>query len=93
MKNRRDFIKVGMSAAAGIAVSGCTFSDDNAARKKIHNTKPHLIDITPIKKVKIGFVGVGSQGSSHVKNFLNIENVEIKAVCDIIPEKVNKIQK
>jgi predicted dehydrogenase len=31
----------------------------------------------------MAFVGVGLQGGSHVKNFLAIEGVEIKALCDI----------
>jgi hypothetical protein len=42
--------------------------------------------------VRMGFVGVGLQGSSHVRNFLNIEGVEIVAVCDVVPEKVERIQ-
>jgi hypothetical protein len=43
-------------------------------------------------RVRIGFVGVGLQGSSHVRNFLAIEGVDIVAVCDIVPEKVRRIQ-
>jgi len=31
-------------------------------------------------------------GSAHVRNFLNIEGVEVKAVCDIVPAKVERIQ-
>jgi predicted dehydrogenase len=45
-----------------------------------------------IDTVRMGFVGVGSQGSSHVRNFLNIEGVEIKAICDIIEDKVTRMQ-
>lgn len=42
--------------------------------------------------VRIGFVGVGHQGSSHVENFLRIDGVEIRAICDIVPAKVERMQ-
>lgn len=48
--------------------------------------------VPPIDPVRIGFVGVGGMGSAHVRNFLKIEGVEIKAVCDIVEEKVARIQ-
>jgi predicted dehydrogenase len=47
----------------------------------------------PLKQVRMGMVGVGMQGASHVRNFLNIPGVRITAVCDIIPEKVERMQK
>jgi predicted dehydrogenase len=41
----------------------------------------------------MGFVGVGHQGSSHVENFLKIPGVEIRAICDIVPQKVAAMQR
>jgi len=32
-------------------------------------------------------------GSVHVQNFLNIDGVEIKAICDLVEEKVARAQK
>src|SRR5207249_5804768 len=46
----------------------------------------------PMDTVRIGFVGVGGQGSAHVRNLLHIEGCVIKAVDDIVPEKVTRIQ-
>jgi hypothetical protein len=43
-------------------------------------------------RVKIGFVGVGGQGMVHVENFLAIEGVDVKAICDIVPAKVADAQ-
>jgi predicted dehydrogenase len=40
----------------------------------------------------VGFVGLGGMGSNHVRNLLRIEGVQIKAVCDIVEEKVVKIK-
>jgi len=42
----------------------------------------------PLATVRLGFVGIGGQGSSHVENLLTLEGVEITALCDIVPEKV-----
>jgi len=38
-------------------------------------------------------VGIGLQGSGHVKNFLRIPGVEVRALCDIVPAKVVRAQK
>lgn len=46
----------------------------------------------PAKKVRIAFVGVGGRGTGHVREFLKIENVEVKAVCDIVESKVQNAQ-
>lgn len=37
----------------------------------------------PMGVVRMGFVGVGLQGGSHVQNFLKIDGVEIVALCDV----------
>jgi predicted dehydrogenase len=47
----------------------------------------------PIQEVRIGFVGVGGQGSSHVRNFLHIAGCRVVAVCDIVEERVKLMQK
>ncbi len=90
--NRRDFIKLGTTAAVGATVVGIAIEGCSDHQRSL-SSEPKLPDVAPMDKVRIGFVGVGTQGSFHVQNFLRIDNVEIKAVCDIIPEKVEKIQK
>jgi len=45
-----------------------------------------------MERVRIGFVGVGGMGSHHVRNLLRIEGAEIRAVCDIVPEKVERVR-
>ncbi|MFC1730145.1 Gfo/Idh/MocA family protein [candidate division KSB1 bacterium] len=86
--SRREFVKLGaaagLGAVAGAAiVSGCS---------RELNYPADLIVAGPVDPVRIGFVGVGLQGSSHVRNFLRIDGVEVKAVCDIVEEKVARIQ-
>jgi hypothetical protein len=40
-----------------------------------------------MENVRIGFVGIGLQGGSHVRNFLRIPGCQITAVCDIREER------
>ena len=42
----------------------------------------------PIDPVRIGLVGVGSRGTGLLKVLLDLEGVEIRAVCDVAPERV-----
>ena len=41
-------------------------------------------------KVKVGVIGTGSMGSSHINGNLVLPNVEITAVCDIDPKALEK---
>ena len=88
---RRDFIKLGTAAGIGLAAAGIALQGCDQEKKSL-STTPGLPKVDPIETVKIGFVGVGNQGSSHVRNFLKMDGVEIKAICDIIPEKVERMQ-
>src|SRR5262245_28301316 len=47
------------------------------------------VDLTAIDTVRIGYVGIGGQGSSHVRNLLKIPGCRITAVCDIRPERTD----
>jgi predicted dehydrogenase len=51
-----------------------------------------LFAAPPMERVRIGFVGVGGQGSVHVDNLLKIEGVELRAICDIVEWKVARAQ-
>ena len=46
-----------------------------------------LFRAAPIREVRIGYVGTGLQGRSHIENLLKIEGARIQAVCDIFPFK------
>ncbi len=45
----------------------------------------------PMERVRVGFVGVGLQGGSHVRNFLGLEGVDIVAVCDIDAPRAREV--
>lgn len=46
-----------------------------------------------LETVRIGFVGLGMRGPGAVQRMSHIEGVEIKALCDKIPERVSGAQK
>ena len=46
----------------------------------------------PIPVVRVGFIGLGMRGPDAVERFTHIEGVEIKALCDLLPERAEKCQ-
>jgi hypothetical protein len=87
--NRRDFLRLGTATSMGVALSAAVPEAVRAAR-----ADAPLLDfrVPPIEVVRVGFVGVGGMGMVHLQNLLNIEGVELRAICDIVPEKVAKAQ-
>ncbi len=86
--NRRDFLKKSSLIGAGAVISSfCSVKNRGLL------TSPEVKRAKPIDIVKIGFVGVGGMGSAHCQNLLKIEGAEIVAVCDILPEKAERVQK
>ena len=45
------------------------------------------------KKVRLGFIGVGGRGRSHLRNILKRGDVVVPAICDIDPVAIEKTQK
>ena len=46
------------------------------------------------KKLKVGLIGLGGICRAvHAPSYLTMDNVEIAAVCDIIPEKIESFKK
>jgi len=79
--DRRDFLKIAMASAAGSSIGGESLA---AAASDV---KAHAMD-----KVRVGLVGIGSRGTVLLTVLLDLEGVEVKAVCDIIEDRVVKAQ-
>jgi predicted dehydrogenase len=77
--SRRDFLRQTAAAGLGVALT---------SESRLPDQAPLLFRCPPIPTVKIGFVGIGGQGSVHVENLLTLEGVEVRALCDVVPEKV-----
>ena len=48
--------------------------------------------LAPMLVVRVGFIGLGMRGPSAVERFTHLDGVEIKAICDLHPERVEKSQ-
>jgi predicted dehydrogenase len=86
---RRDFLRIGGAAA----VLGATYGNADAAasapvlEQAVVSAAP--FQAAPIELVRIGYVGVGLQGSSHVRNLISIPGCRVTAVCDIRSERTD----
>ena len=76
--DRRDFIKTASGAGLLLATSGLSGIAASCSSQR---------------PVRIGFVGVGGRGAAMLKTALAMEDVEIPAVCDIIPERMERAQR
>ena len=43
-----------------------------------------------MKTLRIGLVGLGGMGNVHMHAYKTMKNVEVVALCDIVPEKIDK---
>ncbi len=100
--NRRDFLKFSGLAAvslAGINVTGCkNQSNSEIAKesmgpfKQTHKQKYNMVGYAApkLEKVRVGVIGIGARGMQPLRSLQLIEGVEVKAICDIIPDRVDK---
>ncbi|MEK7401087.1 MAG: Gfo/Idh/MocA family oxidoreductase [Gemmatimonadota bacterium] len=97
--DRREFLKAAALAGVGLGLAGCQTSGIGAGSGvsggAIRSPYPGtgLFVAPPLERVRIGFVGVGNQGSSHVRNFLGIDGVDVVAICDVTPANLTRSQK
>ena len=87
--DRRNALKLGATVGAGLALGGMSVSGTEQPQT---GTSPQ-IKAAAIDPVRIGFVGIGGRGSSLVRLLLELEGVEIRAVCDLIEDRVAKAQR
>ena len=88
---RRDFLKTGATAGLGAAIS--VLKPASVAAAPFAGQARSAFMIAPVPTVRVGFVGVGGMGSVHVQNFLNMDGVVVKAICDIREDKVARARK
>jgi hypothetical protein len=104
--NRRNFLKVaGMGVAGSGFLSGCASA---TASKNVPAPDPILQLATKknnqrfnmcgyaapaLQTVRAGFIGLGNRGVVHSTQLSRLEGVEIKALCDLRPERVEVANK
>ncbi len=88
---RRDFLRTGAAAGLGAAISALKPAIAKAA--PFAGGARAAFRVAPVPVVRVGFVGVGGMGSVHVQNFLNMDGVVVKAICDVREDKVARARK
>jgi predicted dehydrogenase len=78
---RRSFLEL----SGGLVAAGAIRPDQTAGSQPA--TTPFAAP--RIETVRIAYVGIGGQGSGHVRNLLKIPGCRITAVCDIRPERTD----
>jgi Oxidoreductase family, NAD-binding Rossmann fold len=84
--DRRDFLRLGGTAVAAGAIAGRV---TEAAASTVVQAAATPLAAPPIDLVRVGYVGIGGQGSGHVQNLLKIPGCRITAVCDVRPERTD----
>ena len=87
--SRRDFLKATAATLGAAAVT----SGEAAAGPAQAAPDTLLFSAPPLDRVRVGFVGVGGMGTNHLENYLALEGVELKAVCDIDPAHAERARK
>ncbi len=90
-QNRREFLKgtawMGMAAvAAGCMAKGNRLNSGVGAPM-------HGFCVPPMKRVRVGIIGVGNRGSGAVQRIAQIPGCAITAMSDINPKQLDKNQK
>ncbi len=106
--NRRNFFKITGAAAAGLFSGGLSscISDERKgqdssmgyiekAAEMAHSQRFNMSGYAApkIDTVRVGIIGLGMRGPGAVERMTNIENLEIRALCDVRPDRVGKVQK
>jgi hypothetical protein len=94
--NRRAFFK--RTSLAGLGLAGAPLLggvasalDSRKPRKQRFNMSGYAAP--KIEKVRVGIIGLGNRGPSHLETMRYIEGVEFRALCDVRPERVAAARK
>lgn len=99
--NRRNFLKftglTGLGIVGANRLKGFAPVNDhiNHLSGQPHKQKFNMCGYAApkLETVRVGFIGLGQRGPTHMMNMTKLEGVEIKALCDIRPEYVHRAKK
>lgn len=86
--SRRELLEAG-AAVLGVSAMGCAPHRVAGIGPTPPQDQGPLI-APPMDEVRIGFVGVGGQGTAHVRNLATIAGARITAVCDIVESHADR---
>ena len=74
--DRRQFLKTTLGASLGAAVA--LGNDTPLAQAPASGAK--FLSAPPIDRVRVGIIGLGHQGSSHLRNFLKVPGADVRVI-------------
>jgi predicted dehydrogenase len=95
--SRRKLLQTAGAAAAGLGLPRVDVGEP-AAATALPQTPPPAgktmmgVPFEAREVARVGLIGCGRRGLSHLGDLVGIEKLEIKAVCDVVPEQVAKAQ-
>jgi predicted dehydrogenase len=75
--NRRDFLKSGAAAGAGLMLAA------NQAPAQVQQKNPN-------NKIRVGVIGVGTQGHRLLRSAQAVEDTEISVICDLYTSNIER---
>lgn len=103
--DRKDFLKLtGFAGLAGVGAfsghsappspanlqSGDRNSPADRTDRLLQQASMRGHAAPPLDRVRIGVIGLGSRGSGSVRRFTRVEGVEIRALCDLEPDRTER---
>ena len=89
--NRRDFIR--LAGLAGVGLAGANLIE-SCSSEMVESRAGQQFNMCgyaapKLETVRIGFIGLGNRGPGAVGRMSHVEGVEIKALCDLRPERID----
>lgn len=92
--SRRSFVQRTAIGGAGLLIAADALAPNLAAEPPKRAGATMIgVPFEARERVRVGIIGVGGRGTSQLGELLAVENVEVKAICDLVPEKVAHAQK
>ena len=92
--SRRNFMVRTAIGGAGLVIANDILSESlSASTPKSTNATMIGVPFEARERVKLGVMGVGGRGTSLLRDLLAVDGVDVKAICDLVPEKVEHAQK
>ncbi|HXG65633.1 MAG TPA: Gfo/Idh/MocA family oxidoreductase [Blastocatellia bacterium] len=94
--SRRDLLKSATAAGAGLGLTRLGLGK-TPGREELTGPEPKGDSVVgmkfqPTAVVRMGIIGVGGRGASLLRDLLAIDNVQVKAICDVVQEKCLRAQ-
>ncbi len=100
--NRRNFLKhtslAGLGIAGGVLKGFAGESSTENIIKAADNSYSQQFNMCgyaapKMETVRVGFIGLGNRGPSHLRNMTKLEGVKVMGLCDVREDKVLRAQK